>query len=54
MRYHKMCSSDMWCRKSSEITKKSPIPVVDIHFDYKLALKAIENGVSALRINLET
>ena len=35
-----------------EITKKSPIPVVaDIHFDYKLALKAIENGVSALRIN---
>ncbi|WP_297425097.1 flavodoxin-dependent (E)-4-hydroxy-3-methylbut-2-enyl-diphosphate synthase [Clostridium sp.] len=35
-----------------EITKKSPIPVVaDIHFDYRLALKAIENGVSALRIN---
>lgn len=35
-----------------EITRRSPIPVVaDIHFDYKLALKAIENGVSALRIN---
>ncbi|MBE6070991.1 MAG: flavodoxin-dependent (E)-4-hydroxy-3-methylbut-2-enyl-diphosphate synthase [Clostridium butyricum] len=35
-----------------EITDKSPIPVVaDIHFDYRLALKAIENGVSALRIN---
>ena len=35
-----------------EITEKSPMPVVaDIHFDYKLALKAIENGVSALRIN---
>ncbi|GAA0078053.1 flavodoxin-dependent (E)-4-hydroxy-3-methylbut-2-enyl-diphosphate synthase [Clostridium sp. CTA-5] len=35
-----------------EITEKSPIPVVaDIHFDYKLALKSIENGVSALRIN---
>ena len=35
-----------------EITKQSPIPVVaDIHFDYRLALKAIENGVSALRIN---
>ncbi|MGL5151197.1 MAG: flavodoxin-dependent (E)-4-hydroxy-3-methylbut-2-enyl-diphosphate synthase [Clostridium sp.] len=35
-----------------EITKNSPIPVVaDIHFDYKLALKSIENGVSALRIN---
>lgn len=35
-----------------EITSQSPIPVVaDIHFDYRLALKAIENGVSALRIN---
>jgi len=35
-----------------EICKQSPIPVVaDIHFDYKLALLAIENGVSALRIN---
>lgn len=35
-----------------EITKKSPMPVVaDIHFDYRLALKAIENGVAALRIN---
>jgi len=34
------------------ITSLSPIPVVaDIHFDYKLALKAIENGVAALRIN---
>lgn len=39
-------------KRLGEITKKSPIPVVaDIHFDYKLALKAIENGVSALRIN---
>ena len=34
------------------ITSQSPIPVVaDIHFDYKLALKAVENGVAALRIN---
>ncbi len=34
------------------ITKEAPIPIVaDIHFDYKLALKAVENGVSALRIN---
>jgi len=34
------------------ITSESPIPVVaDIHFDYKLALKSIENGVAALRIN---
>ena len=36
----------------SDIVKLSPIPVVaDIHFDYKLALKCIENGISALRIN---
>ncbi|MBR1617234.1 flavodoxin-dependent (E)-4-hydroxy-3-methylbut-2-enyl-diphosphate synthase [bacterium] len=36
----------------SEITKYSPIPVVaDIHFDYRLALIALENGVHALRIN---
>jgi len=35
-----------------EIIKKVKIPVVaDIHFDYRLALKCIENGVSALRIN---
>lgn len=35
-----------------EITKKSPIPVVaDIHFDYRLALQSIENGVAALRLN---
>ncbi|OOM76910.1 flavodoxin-dependent (E)-4-hydroxy-3-methylbut-2-enyl-diphosphate synthase [Clostridium sp. BL-8] len=35
-----------------EITRRASIPVVaDIHFDYKLALRAIENGVSALRIN---
>lgn len=35
-----------------EICKMSPMPVVaDIHFDYRLALKSIENGVAALRIN---
>ena len=35
-----------------EICKYSPMPVVaDIHFDYRLALKVIENGVSALRLN---
>lgn len=35
-----------------EIVKRINIPLVaDIHFDYKLALKAIENGVSKLRIN---
>ncbi|GAA0734975.1 flavodoxin-dependent (E)-4-hydroxy-3-methylbut-2-enyl-diphosphate synthase [Clostridium oceanicum] len=35
-----------------EITEKSNIPVVaDIHFDYRLALECIKNGISALRIN---
>ena len=34
------------------IVQKSPIPVVaDIHFDYRLALSCIENGVHGLRIN---
>ena len=35
-----------------DIVAKSPIPLVaDIHFDYRLALKCIENGINALRIN---
>lgn len=36
----------------SDIKKRIHIPLVaDIHFDYRLALKAIENGVDKLRIN---
>ena len=35
-----------------EICAESPLPVVaDIHFDYRLALAAAENGVSKIRIN---
>jgi len=35
-----------------EIVKKTQIPLVaDIHFDYRLALQCIENGIHALRIN---
>ena len=35
-----------------EIVKKSPIPVIaDIHFDYKLAIQCIDNGIHALRLN---
>lgn len=35
-----------------DIINKVNIPVVaDIHFDYRLALKVIENGISAVRIN---
>ena len=30
----------------------SPVPIIaDIHFDYRLAMKAMENGISSLRIN---
>lgn len=40
------------CWRIKEIVKQSPIPVVaDIHFDYRLALKVVENGISAVRIN---
>lgn len=36
----------------SMITRVAPCPIVaDIHFDYKLALLALENGISKLRIN---
>ena len=37
-----------------EIKKRVSIPLVaDIHFDYKLALAAMENGIDKLRINPE-
>lgn len=36
----------------SEIVTKCPIPLIaDIHFDYRLALKAVDSGVAGLRIN---
>lgn len=36
----------------NRICKESPLPVVaDIHFDYRLALAAIDAGAAALRIN---
>ncbi|MBZ4663513.1 MAG: ispG [Caloramator sp.] len=35
-----------------EIVKQINIPLVaDIHFDYRLAIKSVENGANALRIN---
>lgn len=35
-----------------EIKKRSPLPLVaDIHFDYKLALIALESGIDKIRIN---
>ena len=34
------------------VTAASPVPIVaDIHFDYRLALEAVDSGVHALRIN---
>lgn len=40
------------CDALVKICSGTRLPVVaDIHFDYKLALKAIDNGISALRIN---
>ena len=36
----------------AEIKKRTAVPIVsDVHFDYKLALAAIESGTDALRIN---
>lgn len=35
-----------------EITLASPLPVIaDIHFDYRLAIKAVEQGIHGLRLN---
>ena len=35
-----------------DIVKKSPLPLIaDIHFDYKLAIQCINNGIHALRLN---
>jgi (E)-4-hydroxy-3-methylbut-2-enyl-diphosphate synthase len=35
-----------------DIIKKSPVPLVaDIHFDYRLAIQCINNGIDALRLN---
>lgn len=35
-----------------EIVKKSPVPLIaDIHFDYRLAIQCINNGIAALRLN---
>jgi len=35
-----------------ELVKLSPVPLIaDIHFDYRLAIECINNGISALRLN---
>jgi len=46
------CPDERAANAISEIKKRINIPlVVDIHFDYKLALKAIEGGADKIRIN---
>lgn len=40
------------CNKISIIKKFTKIPIVgDIHFDYRIALKSIENGIDSIRLN---
>lgn len=40
------------CKNISKIKKEVNIPIVaDIHFDYRLALEAINQGIDAIRIN---
>ena len=35
-----------------DLVKISPVPLIaDIHFDYRLAIQCINNGISALRLN---
>ena len=39
-------------QKLGEIKKRIDIPIIaDIHFDYRLALEAIDQGVDGLRLN---
>lgn len=46
------CPDERAANAISEIKKRINIPlVVDIHFDYRLALKAIEGGADKIRIN---
>ncbi|MCY8929268.1 flavodoxin-dependent (E)-4-hydroxy-3-methylbut-2-enyl-diphosphate synthase [Bacillus subtilis] len=46
------CPDERAANAIADIKKRISIPlVVDIHFDYKLALKAIEGGADKIRIN---
>ncbi|MGI9586065.1 MAG: flavodoxin-dependent (E)-4-hydroxy-3-methylbut-2-enyl-diphosphate synthase, partial [Acidimicrobiia bacterium] len=46
------CNTVEAAQAIAEIMPRSPVPIVaDIHFQYRLALAAIEAGVSALRLN---
>src|ERR1700704_2394437 len=46
------CNEEPAAEGLAQIVPRSPVPIVaDIHFQYKLALAAIEAGVQALRLN---
>ncbi len=53
LRHHPLCSTDYGSCKSTEGNQKQiHIPLVaDVHFDYRLAIAAIENGADKIRIN---
>jgi (E)-4-hydroxy-3-methylbut-2-enyl-diphosphate synthase len=46
------CNEEVAAEGLAQIVPRSPVPLVaDIHFQYKLALAAMEAGVQALRLN---
>ncbi|MFH1329550.1 MAG: flavodoxin-dependent (E)-4-hydroxy-3-methylbut-2-enyl-diphosphate synthase [Actinomycetota bacterium] len=46
------CNDAAAARGLAEIVSRSPVPIVaDIHFQYRLALAALEAGVAGLRLN---
>src|SRR6266496_2918804 len=46
------CNEEPAAEGLAQIVPRSPVPIVaDIHFQYRLALAALEAGVHALRLN---
>src|SRR6266705_2068900 len=46
------CNEEAAAEGLAQIVPRSPVPIVaDIHFQYRLALAALEAGVQALRLN---
>ena len=46
------CNDEAAAEGLAQIVPRSPVPIVaDIHFQYKLALAALEAGVHCLRLN---
>src|SRR5881397_3793314 len=46
------CNEEEAAEGLAQIVPRSPVPIVaDIHFQYRLALAAMEAGVQALRLN---